>query len=116
MLPLHLGAPAGVPLSVLAIGAHPDDIEIGAGGLLLALAQGRPNVRYVVLTGTVRRLGPVIRRALLVRQPLKRLTRRQLEVLRLVSEGKTTRQMAERLKVSAKTVETTSRRSPNSSP
>ena len=55
MLPLHLGAPAGVPLSVLAIGAHPDDIEIGAGGLLLALAQGRPNVRYVVLTGTADR-------------------------------------------------------------
>jgi LmbE family N-acetylglucosaminyl deacetylase len=55
MLPLHLGAPAGVPLSVLAIGAHPDDIEIGAGGLLLALAQGRPNVRYVVLTGTEER-------------------------------------------------------------
>jgi LmbE family N-acetylglucosaminyl deacetylase len=55
MLPLHIVAPAGVPLSVLAIGAHPDDIEIGAGGLLLALAQGRPNVRYVVLTGTAER-------------------------------------------------------------
>src|ERR1700761_4915264 len=55
MLPLHLGAPAGVPLSVLAIGAHPDDIEIGAGGLLLTLAQGRPNVRYAVLTGTAER-------------------------------------------------------------
>jgi DNA-binding CsgD family transcriptional regulator len=66
----------------------------------------RAGAEDVVLTSTLRRLGPVIRRALSVRQPLKRLTRRQLEVLRLVSEGKTTRQMAERLKVSAKTVET----------
>src|SRR5579859_432823 len=55
MLPLHLGAPEGAPLSVLAIGAHPDDIEIGAGGLLLELARGRPSVRYVVLTGTPER-------------------------------------------------------------
>jgi len=55
MLPLHLGTPSGGPLSVLAIGAHPDDIEIGAGGLLLGLAQGRPNVRYAVLTGTAER-------------------------------------------------------------
>ena len=55
MLPLHLRVPADVPLSLLAIGAHPDDIEIGAGGLLLVLAQNRPNVRYVVLTGTAER-------------------------------------------------------------
>jgi LmbE family N-acetylglucosaminyl deacetylase len=55
MLPLYLGAPSGGPLSVLAIGAHPDDIEIGAGGLLLSLAQGRPRVRYMVLTGTAER-------------------------------------------------------------
>jgi LmbE family N-acetylglucosaminyl deacetylase len=55
MLPLQLGAPAGRPLSVLAIGAHPDDIEIGAGGLLLTLAPSRPEIRYVVLTGTPER-------------------------------------------------------------
>ncbi len=54
MLPLDLGAPSGRPLSVLAIGAHPDDIEIGAGGTLLTLADRRPGlaVRYVLLTGT----------------------------------------------------------------
>jgi len=39
---------------VLAIGAHPDDIEIGSGGLLLGLAESQPGlpVGYVVLTGT----------------------------------------------------------------
>jgi LmbE family N-acetylglucosaminyl deacetylase len=55
MLPLHLHAPPGEPLSVLAIGAHPDDIEIGAGGLLLGLAGTRLRVRYLVLTGTAER-------------------------------------------------------------
>jgi LmbE family N-acetylglucosaminyl deacetylase len=54
MLPLELQHPDGRPLSVLAIGAHPDDIEIGAGGTLLTLAAARPGLRvhYVVLTGT----------------------------------------------------------------
>ena len=42
MLPLHLTAPPGGPLSVLTIGAHPDDIEIGAGGTLLSLAESQP--------------------------------------------------------------------------
>jgi LmbE family N-acetylglucosaminyl deacetylase len=55
MLPLLLQAPAGGPLSVLAVGAHPDDIEIGAGGLLLGLAGSLLRVRYVVLTGTAER-------------------------------------------------------------
>jgi LmbE family N-acetylglucosaminyl deacetylase len=54
MLPLLLSSSLGSPLSVLVAGAHPDDIEIGAGGTLLSLAQSQPGlrVRYVVLTGT----------------------------------------------------------------
>ena len=57
MLPLHLTVPPDRPLSVLAIGAHPDDIEIGAGGTLLSLAESQPGLqaRYVVLTGTPER-------------------------------------------------------------
>lgn len=55
MLSLPLKSPAGRPLSVLAIGAHPDDIEIGAGGLLLGLAESELDARYVVLTGTAER-------------------------------------------------------------
>ncbi len=42
---------------MLAIGAHPDDIEIGAGGLLLSLAERQGGLRadYVVLTGSAER-------------------------------------------------------------
>ena len=57
MLPLRLPALPGQPLSLLAIGAHPDDIEIGAGGTLLSIAGSRPGLRahYLVLTGTPER-------------------------------------------------------------
>jgi LmbE family N-acetylglucosaminyl deacetylase len=54
MLPLHLAIPQGGPLAVLAIGAHPDDIEIGAGATLLGMAESHPALRahYVVVTGS----------------------------------------------------------------
>jgi LmbE family N-acetylglucosaminyl deacetylase len=57
MLTLGLGRPHDRTLSVLAVGAHPDDIEIGAGGTLLTLAANHPGLRvhYVVLTGSVDR-------------------------------------------------------------
>jgi LmbE family N-acetylglucosaminyl deacetylase len=57
VIPFSLAAPEGRPLSVLALGAHPDDIEIGAGGTLLTLAERHPGlrVRYVLMTGNAER-------------------------------------------------------------
>jgi LmbE family N-acetylglucosaminyl deacetylase len=43
--------------AVTLIGAHPDDIEIAAGGLMLTAAAANPGLRvhYVLLTGTAER-------------------------------------------------------------
>jgi LmbE family N-acetylglucosaminyl deacetylase len=43
--------------SLIALGAHPDDIEIAAGGLLLSLAEANPGLRvhYVLCTGSPER-------------------------------------------------------------
>jgi len=56
MLPLRLDT-VDRQLAVLAVGAHPDDIEIAAGGTLLSLAERHPGleIRYVLLTGTPER-------------------------------------------------------------
>lgn len=47
------------PLRLLCLGAHPDDIEIGAGGTILALAaEGRlASATWLVLTGSGERVG-----------------------------------------------------------
>ena len=57
MLSLQLPSAAAGIRSVLAVGAHPDDIEIGSGGTLLSLAATQPGLqlRYLVLTGAAHR-------------------------------------------------------------
>lgn len=54
MIPLGFSNPVR---SVVALGAHPDDIEIGAGGLLLTTAAATAGLRvhYVLCTGTAQR-------------------------------------------------------------
>jgi LmbE family N-acetylglucosaminyl deacetylase len=53
MLPLQIGRPEAAPARMLAIGAHPDDIEIGCAGTLLKLIEQAAvsEVRWVVLSG-----------------------------------------------------------------
>jgi LmbE family N-acetylglucosaminyl deacetylase len=54
MLRLLLGEDRARPLSVLCIGAHSDDIEIGCGGTILRLLADRPgtSVHWVVLSAS----------------------------------------------------------------
>jgi LmbE family N-acetylglucosaminyl deacetylase len=58
MLDLALGLPADAPLRLLCLGAHADDIEIGAGGTvrrLIADRPGRVDVRWVVFSASEER-------------------------------------------------------------
>ena len=53
MRAIALAAPRDRPLRLLCLGAHCDDIEIGCGGTILALARHEPRlaVDWVVLSG-----------------------------------------------------------------
>jgi DNA-binding NarL/FixJ family response regulator len=99
-----------------------------AGDALKALRASRPATPLIVVAGsfdertaaaTLRagaedfvvktnlgRLRPAIESAIRVRRPLEKLSPRQLEVLRMVAEGHTTRAIAFKLNLSAKTVDT----------
>ena len=59
-----------------------------------------------ILKTNLGRLRPAIDAALAVRRPLDRLSPRQVEVLRLLAQGHSMREIAKRLKLSVKTIET----------
>ena len=70
-----------------------------------AVACLRAGADDIVLVPNIKRLATAISDAISRRSPLSRLTSRQFEVMRLVAEGHRTRDIADRLKLSVKTVE-----------
>jgi DNA-binding NarL/FixJ family response regulator len=70
-----------------------------------AVAFVRAGAEDLVLKANVARLPSAISSAVSVRRPLEKLTRRQIEVLRLVAKGHRTREIARELQLSVKTVE-----------
>ena len=119
-----------------ALGAFEPDLVISDHSLgrfracdALDLVQSqRPHIPFIVVTGAfdedtavealragadnyvlkqnLGRLIPAVQRSLAIRERLRELTPRQLEVFRLVADGLSTRQIAETLGISIKTVET----------
>lgn len=98
-----------------------------AQAALILLQKVRPATPLIIVTGTVlgdemvaclragaedvivkenlHRLAASITRAVSLRRPLDKLTRRQLEVLQMVAEGYRTRDIAKHLELSIKTIE-----------
>jgi DNA-binding NarL/FixJ family response regulator len=70
-----------------------------------AAAYIRAGAEDLIAKTDLSRLPSSITEAVRLRRPLGKLTSRQIEVLRMVAEGHRTREIASRLKLSAKTVE-----------
>jgi DNA-binding NarL/FixJ family response regulator len=80
-------------------------IVTGAISGAQSVAAIRAGTEDVILKENLGRLVASINNALVVRRPLHKLTQRQVEVLRMVAEGHRTRDIAGRLGLSIKTVE-----------
>jgi DNA-binding NarL/FixJ family response regulator len=80
-------------------------IVTGAISGAQSVAAIRAGAEDLVLKANLGRLSSSIDEALAVRRPLHKLTGRQVEVLTLVAEGHRTREIAKRLRLSVKTVE-----------
>jgi DNA-binding NarL/FixJ family response regulator len=66
----------------------------------------RAGIENVVWKDRMERIAEVVEDALEVRRPLGKLSPRQIEVLRLIAQGLTTKQIAQHLVLSEKTIET----------
>lgn len=85
--------------------ATPFIVVTGALTGSLTGAAIRAGAEDVVLKADLGSLVPSISTALSVRRPLQSLSKRQLEVLRMIAEGHRTRDIADRLGLGVKTVE-----------
>jgi DNA-binding NarL/FixJ family response regulator len=65
----------------------------------------RAGAEDLIMKDNLGRLAASITKAVQLRRPLEKLTPRQIEVLRMVAEGHRTREIASRLELSVKTVE-----------
>lgn len=72
---------------------------------LSAVACLRSGAEDLVIKKNIQRLPSAITTAIDRRRPLSKLTSRQVEVLRLVAEGHRTREIADKLSLSIKTIE-----------
>jgi DNA-binding NarL/FixJ family response regulator len=84
----------------------PTIVVTGAFDDGVAVESLRAGADDFVVKSNLQRLVPGVRAAIAVREPLRLLTPRQLEVFRLVAEGLSTREIADKLGISIKTVET----------
>ena len=102
----HLGLPA-IMAAVRTVRPTVPVILLAAPGEEHRTASWiRAGVEEVVRRDDLGQVGEAVQRALEVREPLSRLSPRQIEVLRLITEGLTSREIASRLQLSEKTVET----------
>jgi two-component system response regulator NreC len=81
---------------------------IVVSGMLQSVDSGwfvRAGAETFISKANLARLPDAVSAAIDARSPLEKLTSRQLEVMRMVAQGHRTRDIAERLKLSVKTVE-----------
>jgi DNA-binding NarL/FixJ family response regulator len=98
---------AVVALGVLRAMRSAAPVIVVAGALDPAsvVAAFKAGAEDVILKSDLSGLGAAVAAAVAVRQPLQGLSPRQREVLRLMADGRTTREIAQLLAISVKTVE-----------
>ncbi len=105
----HAGAPSGAHAALELLQAvrptAPLIVIMSALDEAAVVALVRAGVADLVLKSNLSRLASAVEAALALRRPLRALSPRQVEVLRLVALGNTTGDIARRLKLSVKTVE-----------
>ena len=89
-------AHSAAPLIVVARELHEESVVEGL----------RAGAEDFISLGHVDRLRRALEKALTIRRPLRKLSPRQLDVLRLIAAGHTTPGIASRLERSPKTIET----------